>query len=278
MQRVEWSRSRYWLCHFLHNRHERPRIDWCDERRLAAPLQATVPPWVQRQQEHLAADRAWMTLAATGTDSHGETDHALVQSLRLMVKEQQYLAKLHQQAIDRYDLAQPPRGHRLMRAWAAVTQPVRRWLGLRFELSILLLMSLIHLTLARLLVSPEAQTAGMTDAGILGVCQQSLRDRQLHAAFLAERLTREFADFNFIRRNLRRWRLRGMFALLLGWVILTQGRMIRAAGSSRSALTRQAWRSFEGVLERMVPYHRANLLATLLAQEQQPYDASRVSL
>ncbi len=277
MRRLEWSRSRYWLCHFLHSRHVRLRIDWADGQRLDEASRAVTLGWLRRQQEHLGADRSWL-LAATASAWPGTPDHALLQCLRLMIKEQQHLAGLHARAVGRYPTPGSWRGLHLARRWADLTLPMRRWLGPRFELSILLLTSLIDLSMARLMTVSPQEKSGTLDAGIQGVCAQSLRDRQSHAAFMAERLTQEFADFNFVRRNLRRWRLRGMFAMLLAWVVLTQARLIGERGLSQREFVIRSWNSFEGVLERMVPYRRDSLLATLGAQEDEPYEASRVSL
>ena len=73
------------------------------------------------------------------------------------------------------------------------------------------------------------------------VCNEVLRDKVAHVSFLTEKLTAEFADFNFARRNLRRLRLRIMCALAIVCGAVFQGKLLAAAGISRQNFAAKCW-------------------------------------
>lgn len=210
-------------------------------------------------RESSRSDR-WIIIQAAERFCH--RDPAFVQSLRLMVKEEQTLARLTTQFLARYGQT-PSSGMSL----AKRAEPLRQLLGLRFELAMLLMMNRIEITL----LEPLAQRSA-SDPAMLGLIRQLLDDRQGHVTFQTERLTWEFADFNFLRRNLRRWRLRLLFAGLLGWTLLTQNRLLTSLGISPWCFAWEAWRSFKPLLQRLVPYRRDELLAALSFQHHCRYD------
>ena len=261
MNQREWSRSRFWLCHFLHNRHERVRIGW-DAPIPRAPLGLGCAPsaarWMRRALggRMPEARRRLIAAAAAGLPE----DPAFVQCLRLLVKEEHYHAQLGARALRRLGAPEvrPSWGRRL---W----QHVRHPLGLRFELSIMLLSDLVDLNLY------QRVQRSIADPALGAMCAQIIRDKQAHAAFHTERLTLEYADFNFLRRNLRRVRLRLMFALVaLGALAMHQG-LIRASGTGGRRFLQDCGVDFAATLERMVPYRRDTLLAALLNQRKNPY-------
>jgi hypothetical protein len=258
MLKREWSRSRFWLCHFLHNRHERVRIDWRPEADLAPALRRPVLTFLRRAFPGQPDGGRWLIAQAL---RHCLGDPAYVQSLRLFTKEEAQLHDLMDRLRARYGDPRPSSG-----TLHAAAVRARRVLGLRFELSALLTGELLNIAVLKL-VEPA-----VSDPTLHDVFRQALADRQGHAAFHAERLTLEFADFHFLRRNLRRLRLRLGFGLMLAAVVVRYGRLIRAAGGSRRAFATASWHNFQATLERMVPYHREALLAALLHQDQRPYD------
>ncbi len=304
MSRGEWTRSRYWLCHFLNSRHFRQAIPW--DAGIGAPVGgghragpeplaglsparragfALLARWIGLGRE---ADRQWLVAA---TVEHADDDPALIQAVRLMVKEQHY----HQQLLDRLAprsaeaaLGPTPRPDRPSR----VKRPglLRRLLGLRFELSRLMLWQVIALELCCRLTASAGESPGQparrhgdedhepagggkpSDACLHAVAMQWQRDLSAHLAFVAERLTDQYADFNFIRRNLRRYRLRGMFLWMAAGAVLRHRRALAALGISCRALLLGGWRRFRRVLEHVVPYRRDALLAALLDQQSRPWD------
>lgn len=258
MRDGEWPRSRYWLCHFLHNRHERPAIAWDGGPRLPSALARPLADWLAWiSQTHQESRRRLIDWAVRQCAA----DPAYIQSLRLFVKEEQHHAALIERLLCQRGWAGRPCGWKRAAARAIV-----RPLGLRFELSMLLLTEIAALTLSRLLLP-----ALNDDAAARGVAAQITHDHQCHIAFHAERLTTEFADFNFARRNLRRWRLRGMMAAATAGIALHHGRLLRALGATRRRYAQACHEHFERVLSRMVPYRREQLLAVLLEHRQQPY-------
>ena len=289
MSRGEWTRSRYWLCHFLNSRHLREPIEF-------APLRGADPgsqgrtafrwlaDWLGLGRE---ADRHWLVEA---TARHARHDPALVQAVRLMVKEQEYhrelLARLAPPAAPEHrPAASEGTGESAQTASRPRPGHIRRLLGLRFELSRLMLWQLLHVELCRHIAAaeenrPQTETMGHdehgsappADTALEAVARQWQRDLGNHLAFVAERLTDQYADFNFIRRNLRRWRLRGMFLCMTGMMVFRGRNHLAALHVDRAAYFTGAWRRFRRVLEHVVPYHRDALLAALLDQQSRPWD------
>ncbi len=261
MQDRQWARSRYWFCHFLHNRHERVKIQWnavpSAEQTLDDSLARPVAHWLAWISQTNAPAR--QRLINWGVNDCA-SDPAYIQTLRLFVKEEQH----HTALIDRYltlrNLPVIPGG--LVRA--AVRSCIRP-LGLRFELSILLLSEIAVITMNRLLL-PQVK-----DETLRGLLTQIIHDHQCHLAFHCERLTAEFADFNFIRRNLRRLRLRTMFATAVKGITLHHRSLLRAVGCTPSDFNAQCRNHFTAILERMVPYRREALLARLVDQSENPF-------
>ncbi len=289
MSRGEWTRSRYWHCHFLNSRHLRESIEFTPPRSADPGSQSRtafrhLADWLGLGRQ---ADRHWLVEA---TAHHARRDPALMQAVRLMVKEQEY----HRDLLARLaPTASPPHPTTASEGSGepAQTAPrprpgyIRRLLGLRFELSRLMLWQVLHLELCRHIAaaegySPPTEATGdeqdarakPADAALAAVAGQWHRDLGNHLAFVAERLTDQYAEFNFIRRNLRRWRLRGMFLWMAGMMVLRGRGYLTALHVDRGALFMGAWRRFRRVLEHVVPYHRDALLAALLDQQSRPWD------
>ncbi len=260
MPGVLWSRSRYWLCHFLHNRHVRVRAASLTCNNLTAG-DCVIQHWLARFADRANRTPSWMVDAALSTHPN---DPALVQCLRLWIKEDHALAKLAHHLIQQGDWPTTPPAK--VYGWIPSLPQLRQKLGLRFEVSILLLGNVLEVA------SLKQLCARVHDPALRRGIEQLLHDRQQHVAFASEWLTREFADFNFLRRNLRRMRLRMLFALMLGDYLWHHGRTLQPLGLSRRLILQQTWRSFAQLLENMVPYHRDALLAQLLAQREHPYD------
>jgi hypothetical protein len=261
MKPGEWIRSRYWLCHFLHNRHVRGVIE---------PVEQAPPPRVARvlglwlaslDAEAVARHRPMIDRAADCCPD----DPAFVQCLRLFAREQQYHAALLRRIV-----ADPPPSPLPTRVARSLMHTARRELTVRYELSVVLIEQLVTLSLCRLTHQACA------DRGVRSIVRQIEHDARRHVAFTAERLTMEFADFNFVRRNLRRARLRGMALTALAFVARRYRGLIRAAGGSRRRFVAESFADFERVLERMVPYRRDALLARLLDQRERPFDEPTV--
>lgn len=257
----EWPRSRFWLCHFLYSRHERPAITWdapTDSPNQATELDRTAADFLAWQ---IRIDEAGRKKLIEQAAEQCANDPAYIQSLRLFVREEQH----HQAIAQRWLATQPstpPQTDAVRSALRTATRP----LGIRFELSLLLIGELVTLTLNRMLCEK------VTDPTLAGVLGQIIADHELHIAFHSERLTAEFADFNFLRRNLRRWRLRGMHASLVKGVAWRHRSLLKMLDVSANSFREAATDNFETVLSRMVPYRRAALLEALGQQREQRYE------
>ncbi len=255
MRPGEWSRSRFWLGHFLNARHRRPAVAWAQPAPGATTLIDNAVTWLGTVTGRTGLARAWVMRRAA--ERHA-ADPAFVQCLRLVVREQHHHRDLAAKLQARFDRTPP--------APAAVSADGLKPLGVRFRLSLQLLSDLADLA------TLEQVAATDDDAAMSVACTTILRERQMHVAFLAERLAAEFADFHFVRRNLRRWRVRAMFAGLLAARLIEQRGVLRALDVSPHAWVAQTWRHFEAVLERIVPYRRAELLRLLTSQRERPFD------
>jgi hypothetical protein len=267
MRDGEWPRSRFWLCHFLHNRHDRAPIDWAISSSTEQDQPDTSP---SPASTHAIAD--WLTWSSqTHTPSRNQlldwaiaqcpNDPAYVQSLRLFIREEQHHQVLIKQWLSKRHLKGQPAGGK-----RAATRKLVRPLGLRFELSLLLLTEIASRCLN------EITAEQVNDPALLGLLSQIMHDQQCHIAFHSERLTTEFADFNFIRRNLRRWRMRTMMGTLLTGLAIRHRPLLDALGVSASTFMSRCWQQFNNVLEHVTPYHREKLAATLHQHEHRPYD------
>ncbi len=255
----EWVRSRFWLCHFLNSRHCRSRPT---RAALAGLLGLGARGWLEqrRRDEAETHQRGWLQDQAAQTIAG---DPAYVQALRLCIKEETHHDALTQLLVGEAKAARPMGRSLLRRAWMAL----RRRVGMRFELSVLLLGQVTDVMVWREL--ERALKGGPGEP----LAADVLREKLGHAQFHAERLTHEFAAFNFVRRNLRRLRLRLMFWAATHYASHRAQGLLRELGVSRPRFTRDCWAAFESLLEAMVPYHRDQLLATLLKQRERRYEA-----
>lgn len=265
MKLEEWSRSRYWLFWFLQSRHLRARIKWCKAEapkpdsaspdfadHQLTPLFDGLPGW-----DH--AERVWLAKAVS---DHARIDPALVQAIRLMLRE----ADHHEQQLARWRLLGCPDSPVRPSGWVRkITQRFARFLGPRFELSGMLLTGILRHSTARC-IAARAKSP-ITEA----LMSDMTRELDGRNRFLAEWLTAEFADFNFIRRNLRRWRLRLLFASILVFTVLRSRRARSEAGISLWEFVANPVARFRQTLEQMVPYQREQLLSALTEQRDNPW-------
>ena len=267
MNQGQWSRSRFWLCHFLFSRHERLAVNWQADAHCPPRLDEALTGWLQhRRRPQAAMIESARRLVADAVDRNRD-DPAYIQCLRLLVKERQYQHELAQRWLAR------PGGHDQSRrrkgTFATIHRRIAAWrfmlLGARFEMSVQFFADLYDL-------SVMSMAAGSGSGSVAAdVAANLAHDKRAHVAFAAERLTMLYADFNSLRRNLRRLRLRGIWLTCLLRCVARDGRLIKACGRSRWQFLFAALRQFDQLLETMVPYRRDALLKALMSQRQQPY-------
>jgi hypothetical protein len=258
MRAGEWSRSRFWLSHFISSRHRRAVVAWCSPRGVEDRRTHNALTWLGAITARTGLARAWVVRRAAVRYA---ADPACVQCLRLIIREQQHHRELVARLHARFDVPATP---------ASVPgRDAAQPLGVRFRMSLQLMSDLADTAMLEQLT---AAVDGDGDGAMRAVCGTLLRERQMHISFLGERLADEFADFNFARRNLRRWRLRLMFAALLPVRLVEQRGLLRALGVSPIAHADATWQHFSRMLECVVPYRRDALLRLLTTQRERPYD------
>ena len=267
----EWSRSRYWLGHFLYSRHERHAVAWNDHDACIDPAAAGPAPlarWLARrhQAQRITNDSGiWLIQDALRRHPH---DPAYIQSLRLIARENREDGEMIDRLMTCLGLSLKPRTGVLASLRRSFGRMRRPRLGSRFEMSLRLLNDLLDLSVLTML---HQVSSLCRQAPLQSVCKNLCQDKRAHIAFAAERLTMLYADFNFVRRNLRRLRLRLMWTAALLYVAFRHGELLRACGASPWGFVIGGYGRFSPLLERMVPYRRDALLAALLNQKQDPY-------
>ena len=102
MSHEEWSRSRFWLCHFLHSRHVRQPIEWGSHADTNPRFVDAIALWLTASRYDPHEGGAWLVARAVRDCPY---DPAYIQSLRLLVKEQRYQDELIDRTLDRYGSA-----------------------------------------------------------------------------------------------------------------------------------------------------------------------------
>lgn len=258
MRPGEWSRSRYWLNHFLNARHRRAKAAW-DVPACAAATDVAAAAWLGVVTARPGIDRAWI---ASHAAMRCQGDPAYVQTLRLVGREQQHHRGQAARLLDRLGLPRP--------APPAETHDWVRPLGVRFCLSLQWMTNILDSVVL------DELAASCRDPALRTVAATIAQERRVHTAFITERLADEFADFHFIRRNLRRWRLRGMLTGLAPRHLVRQRVLLEAMRLSPLAWTARTRHRFEATLEQMVPYRRDALLHLLTHQREQPFEQATI--
>ena len=263
MRETEWSRSRFWLGHFLYSRHDRHPITWKHDPPPHVGLREPLRAWLRGRSQDFDETGRWLVERALGEHAG---DPAYIQSLRLVVKERQHHRDLCSRLIGTLGAAATARPRPARRSALQTMGRLRRHLlGPRFEMSVRLLRNLVDLA-----IIDRVGQACDTPA-VQGVCENVRCEKRAHVAFDTERLTILYADFNFLRRNLRRLRLRLMCGAFIAAAMWRHGRLIQATGAEQWRFTGRTYAQFSRLLERMVPYRREALLTALLNQRQDPY-------
>lgn len=260
MSKEEWIRSRYWLSHFLYSRHSRSPINWELADTDSVDLRRLLGRWFTGLRQESAQSGPWLIARSMQEQAY---DPYFIQTLRLLVKEQRYHADLVGQLVAKMDLETHGRWSHIKAATRRIlTKYRRKLLGPRFEISILLLTDLLDLALL-------SRVEQRTDSSVIkGVCQNIATDKMAHIVFATEWLTLAYADFGFIRRSLRRLRLRAMWGVMLFFAVGRHGRLIKAIDSGRWPFIQAEYGLISKRLEQVVPYYRETLRAALDAQRR----------
>lgn len=217
-----------WLAHFRSNRESRAEPEW------DAPI--TLSPAVIRrlvrslEQFHLGDGGGPASLIAWNAETFRSRSEESRQLVDLWFNEEKEHSRLLCGAVRRFG-GTPITGH-----WSfSVFCWVRRWFGVRFELTVLLITELVSTVYYRLLRKHGA------DPTLQAMCSLILRDEVGHVSFHRDRLARE-AGGRVSRYGLiwECWfRTLGLAAATMLWV--NHAPALKALGATTSEFYRHVW-------------------------------------
>lgn len=218
-----------WLAYFRKNRESRPEPDW------DAPITLS-PPVIKKlvrslEQFHLGDGGGPASLIAWNAETFRGTSDATRQLVDLWFNEEKEHSRLLCGAVKRFG-GTPITGH-----WSfTVFCWVRRWFGVRFELTCLLLTEIVSTIYYRLM-----RRHG-NDPALRAMCRLILRDEACHVAFHRDRLARN-AGGRPSRYGLwweTRMRVLGLAAATMLWI--NHARAIKGLGATDAEFYRGVWR------------------------------------
>lgn len=218
-----------WIAHFARNRENRPEPAWDVPMTLPA---AVVAPLVRSLEQFQLGDGGGPAYLIARDREAFLTGGAGMRTLvDLWFAEEREHSRLLGAAVARFG-GQCIQGHWSFAAFCMA----RRWFGVRFELTVLLLTEIASTVYYRLL-----RRHG-DDPALRAMCGLILRDESGHVAFHRHRLARagRAGQLFFGRWWEWRFRLLGLGAATMLWVNHAPG--LCAVGASRAEFYREMWR------------------------------------
>jgi hypothetical protein len=227
-----------WLAHFRGNRANRPEPDW--NAPLALPAEVVRPVVRSLEQFQLGDGGGPAYLIARDREtflSQGEGTRELVD---LWFAEEREHARLLAAAVARFG------GHCIRGHWSFTAFCfTRKWFGVRFELTVLLLTEIVSTVYYRLL-----HRHGQ-DAALRSLCRLVIRDETGHVAFHRDRLARaaRAGHAGYGRCWEMCFRVLGLGAATMLWVNHAPG--LRALGASGREYYREVWLELSRFIRRL---------------------------
>lgn len=208
-----------WLDHFRRNRENRPEPEWSAPITLPA---AVVSPLLRSLQQFQLGDGGGPAcLIAWNAERFRNSAPGVGALVDLWFAEEREHSRLLGGAVARFG-GECIRSHWSFTAFCLT----RKWLGVRFELTVLLLTEIVSTVYYRLLRRHAA------DPALRGVCRLILRDESGHVAFHRSRLARAIRAGRL--RGGRWWEIRmralGFGAATMLWINHAPG--LRAVGAT----------------------------------------------
>ncbi|HEX5271837.1 MAG TPA: ferritin-like domain-containing protein [Gemmataceae bacterium] len=227
-----------WAAHFRSNKENRPEPDWAAPVTLPA---AVIAPLVRSLEQFqlgdgggpaylIARDRERFLAAAEGTRD----------LVDLWFAEEREHARLLGGAVDRFG------GRRIGGHWSfSAFCLVRTWLGVRFELTVLLLTEIVSTVYYRLLLRHGE------DPALRSLCRLIMRDEIGHVSFHRDRLARQARAglSGFGRLWAVQFRLLGLAAATVLWLSHAPG--LTALGATRREFYRDIGRELSAFIARL---------------------------
>lgn len=234
----------HWLNHFTRNRENRIEPDWAAPVTLPA---GTIPPLLRTLTQFQLGDGGGpCSLIAFDARRFRSSSSAAEQLVDAWFREEAEHSRLLGCAVARFG-GRPIASHWSFRAFCAV----RRWLGVRFELQVLLLTELVSTAYYRVL------QRHVDDPAVRGMCDLILRDEAGHVAYHRDRLAHANPSPMTIFDMLWRWQfwLCGLAAATVLWV--NHGPCLHPFGASNREFYREVRREIGGFTARLVERCRA---------------------
>ncbi len=227
-----------WVAHFRANRENRPEPDW--EAPIALPAEVIAPLVRSLEQFQLGDGGGPAYLIARNREQFLAQDDDTRQLVDLWFAEEREHARLLGAAVGRFG------GTCITEHWSFTAfLTTRKWFGVRFELTVLLLTEIVSTVYYRMLLRHA------NDRPLRGMCKLILRDEIGHVSFHRDRLARQAraGTATFGRLWRARFRVLGLAAATMLWVNHAPG--LKAVGVTRRAYYRAIGRELSVFLARL---------------------------
>jgi hypothetical protein len=215
-----------WREHFHRNRDNRPEPDWAAPVTLPAAL---IGPLVRSlEQFHLGDGGGPACLIARDAERFRAQTPGTRELVDLWFAEEKEHSRLLGRAVARFG-GRPIDGHWRFTAFCWC----RRWFGVRFELTVLLLTEIASTAYYRLLRRHAA------DVALRAACRLILRDEAGHIRFHRDRLARA-GRARYGKRWAARFTVLGMAAATMLWV--NHAAALTAVGGTLGEFYHEVWR------------------------------------
>jgi hypothetical protein len=227
-----------WLAHFHRNQQNRSEPDWHAPLTLPADVVRAVVRSLEQFQLGDGGGPAY--LIARNREKFLAANEGTRELVDLWFAEEREHARLLGAAVARFG------GRCIESHWSfTVFCGVRKWFGVRFELTVLLLTEIVSTVYYRLL-----HRHGQ-DPALRSMCRLILRDESGHVAFHRDRLARAARAGQAQHGKLweARFRCLGLAAATMLWINHAPG--LKALGASRAEFYREIWLELSRFVRRL---------------------------
>jgi hypothetical protein len=227
-----------WAAHFRANQENRAEPDWAAP--VTLPAEVVAPLLRSLEQFQLGDGGGPAYLIALDRERFLAGAEGTRRLVDLWFAEEREHARLLGEAVARFG------GRCITRHWSFTAFCMtRKWFGVRFELTVLLLTEIVSTVYYRMLL----RHAG--DPALRAMCRLILRDEVGHVSFHRDRLARQAraGTSTFGRFWAGRFRTLGLAAATMLWVNHAPG--LKAIGATRGEFYRAIWRELSLFLARL---------------------------
>jgi hypothetical protein len=227
-----------WVAHFQANHENRPEPDW--DAPITLPPEVIAPLLRSLEQFQLGDGGGPAYLIARNREEFLAQDEGTRQLVDLWFAEEREHARLLGEAVARFG------GTCITKHWSFTAFcATRKWFGVRFELTVLLLTEIVSTVYYRMLLRHA------NDPALRAMCRLILRDEIGHVSFHRDRLARlaRAGTATFGRLWAIRFRLLGLAAATMLWANHAPG--LKAVGVTRRTFYRAIQRELSLFIARL---------------------------